>query len=231
MEPVSMDAKRKTTCGAKTRSGRPCGRTDLGTGGRCKLHGGKSAPAGPAHHSYRTGRYSQFLPKGLRERYDAAMADPELFDLRGDIGLLAARLIDRLTDMDAAESELWKELVGSVEQLDKARTAGDMEQFGKIVLDMRRQIRQGAESRAAWNEVRSLIRDRKDLIESERKRMVEMHQMVSVERFFVLIDAIIFAIRQHVTDQTALQKISTEVSQLLGNNGMARLTAADPVAG
>ncbi len=30
------------TCGAKTRAGTPCKRTDLGAAGRCKLHGGLS---------------------------------------------------------------------------------------------------------------------------------------------------------------------------------------------
>ncbi|WP_275956935.1 HGGxSTG domain-containing protein [Sodalis ligni] len=33
------------TCGATTRSGRPCRLTDLYNGGRCKFHGGKSTGA------------------------------------------------------------------------------------------------------------------------------------------------------------------------------------------
>jgi hypothetical protein len=35
-------ALRDLTCGAKTRSGQPCSRTDLYESGRCKLHGGLS---------------------------------------------------------------------------------------------------------------------------------------------------------------------------------------------
>ena len=37
--PAALDGLR---CGAKTRAGTPCKRTDLGDSGRCKLHGGMS---------------------------------------------------------------------------------------------------------------------------------------------------------------------------------------------
>lgn len=40
--PVFPEECRGMTCGAKTRGGNPCKRTDLHKNGRCKLHGGLS---------------------------------------------------------------------------------------------------------------------------------------------------------------------------------------------
>ena len=44
--PTYPDELRGMTCGAKTRAGTPCKRTDLFHSGRCKFHGGTST--GPA---------------------------------------------------------------------------------------------------------------------------------------------------------------------------------------
>ena len=40
--PPLPDDLRGLACGAKTRAGTPCKRTDIWANGRCKLHGGKS---------------------------------------------------------------------------------------------------------------------------------------------------------------------------------------------
>lgn len=40
--PAFPDDLRGLACGAKTRAGTPCKRTDIWANGRCKLHGGKS---------------------------------------------------------------------------------------------------------------------------------------------------------------------------------------------
>lgn len=40
--PLFPELLRGLTCGAKTRAGTPCKRTDLFSSGRCKFHGGMS---------------------------------------------------------------------------------------------------------------------------------------------------------------------------------------------
>ncbi len=53
-------------CGAKTRSGRPCGSPAM-PNGRCRMHGGSSpgAPKGSANGSYRHGL---FTAEAIEER-------------------------------------------------------------------------------------------------------------------------------------------------------------------
>src|SRR5689334_17481512 len=73
------------------RKGRHCHVTALMACGRCRVHGG-ATPRGPAAGSYRSGRYSKVLRRGLKQSFDAAMADAELLSLRGEIAVLTARV-------------------------------------------------------------------------------------------------------------------------------------------
>jgi hypothetical protein len=65
--------------------------------GRCRLHGGKT-PAGPASVHWKTGehakahRWMASLPGALGARFDVALADPMLADLRQHMALNDAML-------------------------------------------------------------------------------------------------------------------------------------------
>jgi hypothetical protein len=63
--------------------------------GRCKNHGGKS-PAGIASPSFKQGKYSQVLPRRMREAYERAAADPNLLTLTHELGVVEARILDLL---------------------------------------------------------------------------------------------------------------------------------------
>ena len=63
--PALPDDLQGLTCGAKTRAGTPCKRTDLWENGRCKLHGGLST--GPTSDAGRArAAMNGFLPKAKR---------------------------------------------------------------------------------------------------------------------------------------------------------------------
>lgn len=63
--PSFPDDLRGLTCGAKTRAGTPCKRTDIYENGRCKLHGGLST--GPTSDAGRAkAAMNGFLPKAKR---------------------------------------------------------------------------------------------------------------------------------------------------------------------
>lgn len=62
----------KKICGAKTRSGKPCQNTILGSNGRCRLHGGTNNGAGKGNkNALKHGIYSRiYNPKDLDEATD-----------------------------------------------------------------------------------------------------------------------------------------------------------------
>ncbi len=47
----------------------------------CYRHGG-ATPTGPALPQFKHGRYSMALPKGLADRFEASMTDPQLLEQR-----------------------------------------------------------------------------------------------------------------------------------------------------
>ena len=71
--------------------GRQCLRPAMKGKEVCPTHGGKT-PSGIASPNYIHGRFAKHLPSGLLERYEAAIGDPELLGLTGEIGLARARV-------------------------------------------------------------------------------------------------------------------------------------------
>lgn len=98
-------------CGAKCkRTGKPCTNQPM-ENGRCRLHGGKSRPGGPTHQSFKSGKFSRYLPPAIAKRVDEAANDPTLLSIRGSIELFQARLTEILERLATGESgELWAKL-------------------------------------------------------------------------------------------------------------------------
>lgn len=175
--------------------------------GRCRIHGGKS-PAGEASPQFQTGRYSRVLPRRLLARYDEAQHDSRLLELHDEISLLDARLADVLGRVEQGDSrDLWKALREALADYhagnDNAiRTIGGL-------------IERGIADWAAWGEVSKLIGQRASLVESERRRLVEMQQMVTAEQASTLIVRMAAIVRRYVTDRDSLAAISAELAGLL----------------
>jgi hypothetical protein len=203
-----------SACGAKTRAGGTCKRLAM-SNGRCDMHGGKSL-AGIAAPGYKHGRYSKVLPTRLAARYQEAIGDGELLELREEVALTDSRLADLLSRVDSGESgELWRLLRQARNELIAARRGGDapgQAEAMNTILDL---IGRGHADYAAWHEIAGVLEQRRRLVESERKRLVEMQQNLSVERAMLLIGAIGGIIKAHVTDTQQLARISADIRTLV----------------
>lgn len=203
----------KKTCGAKTRSGAPCKRASSANG-RCNLHGGKSL-SGVASPRFSSGRYSKYLPVQLLSRFLEAQTDGALLELRDELALIDARIVDVLGRVDNGESgSLWLELERVCKEFDRAKECGDsgaVVRAGERIVQV---VSRGHSDSEAWREVLGLVERRRKLVESERKRMVEAGQMVSVEQAMVLVCAIGDSVRRNVQDRTALAAISADIRRL-----------------
>lgn len=153
--------------------------------GRCRMHGG-STPTGLALPQTKTGRYSKHLPTRLGERYEAALKDPDLLALRDEIAL---------TDADIGR------LLAQVEE----EPPDDPEQFNKW------QTNQASIRRS----IHELIENRRRLVETERKRLVDMQQMMTAEQAMMLLAAVEAVIRKHVDDRNTLASIGADIARLL----------------
>ena len=201
-------------CGAKTRTGEKCRQTALANG-RCRFHGGKSL-AGIASPTFQDGSRSKYvLPPRLRGRYDAAMNDPALLEQRREIALIDARLGDLLGRVDTGESgALWAALMGQREELIAAKKGNDaVKQILALntILDL---ISQGHTDHVAWRELGGVLEQRRKLVESERKRLIEMQQVMTSEQAMLLMNALLMAVKANVSDRSALNAIQSEFLRL-----------------
>lgn len=211
-------------CKAKNRNGDRCGRQATLGMQVCSKHGGKT-PKGVASPHLKHGRYSKYIPGRLMERYNEAVSDTELLALREDIGLLDARLSDVLQRVDTGESgAIWKELNEWSDELAIARKTKDQVAMAEALNGMLDCVKRGKSDYQAWNEVKSLLDQRRKLVESERKRLIEMQQFVSSEQAMILVTALIDSVRRNVTDKQALSAISAEFARLTQREGDPQLS-------
>lgn len=207
-------------CGAKTRTGQPC-KTPAMPNGRCRMHGGKH-PGGIAAARFKDGRHSKYLPARLSGRYAEAMADSALLELRAEVALVDARLGDLLTRVDTGESgALWTSLGQARRELIAAKQAGALIEQTKWINAILDLIARGHADYAAWSEIGQVLEQRRRLVESERKRQIEMQQTITAEKAMLLIGAILGVIRDNVTDRKQLNAISTAIV------GLAALEAGE----
>lgn len=202
-------------CGAKKRNGEPCPAYPVKGSTRCRMHGG-TTPRGLALPQTTNGRYSRSLPARMAGRYAEAVRDTELLTLREDIALLDARLQDVLSRVDTGESgAAWSKVQDAYLDLRKARASADAGKMAEALTALGLAIEAGTADYAAWEDVRSLLDQRRRLVESERKRLVEMQQTLTVEKAMLLVGAIAGIVRSHVSDTAILQAISSDLDRLL----------------
>jgi hypothetical protein len=201
--------------GHSKRTGEPCGRPPARGRTVCASHGGRS-PRGIASPHWITGRYSKVLPARLVARYTDAQADHDLLALREEIALLDTRLAEVLQRLDSGESgAIWVALQAAYREYQKADAACKLAEREDAQAKLHDLIAQGLADYAVWSDVRTLIQERRALVESERKRMVEMQQYVTVERVLTLVSALTASVKRHVQDYGALRAISNDLEALL----------------
>lgn len=211
-------AKGNHRCGAKTRSGKPCQLWAM-PNGRCGKHGGLT-PRGAASPHFKTGRYSRDLPTRMASRYQEAVADPELLSLREEIAAIDARVSDLLGRVDTGEAGVaWRNATDAFFEVQTAISKQDVFHMQVGLTKLENLLAKGRNDYAAWGEVINLFEARRRLVVDERKRLVEMNQVITAERAMLLVGAIIEIIRRNVSDRNVLSSISREISTIVEEGG------------
>lgn len=201
-------------CTAKNRRGEQCRHAAINGTSKCRFHGGASL-VGIASPSFKTGRYSKHLPTRLAARYGEALADPDLLHLRDEVGLIGTRIGELVERIDSGESaQRWKALQAAYTDLQDATRSGDKPAFVAAMASLGHAIEAGGQDYQTWREIVELAEARRKLAESERKRLVEMQQMISSERAMILLAAITDVVRRNVSDPSTLAAISADLRQL-----------------
>lgn len=203
-------------CKAKSKTtGKRCAQGCVPGRDVCRFHGGLT-PRGFALPQTTHGRYSKDLPTRLAGKYLEAQADTELLNLRSEIALIDARTSELIKQIDTGESgRIWQEARQAHKELDAAMRSGNTAATAMGMVELDRLIRAGIRQYAVWGEIRESIEQRRKLVESEHKWMVQNQQMITSERAMLLIGAIVSIIKDNIDDLTTLAAISTSIGNLI----------------
>lgn len=198
------------------RSGRRCKNNAMIGREVCHIHGGKSL-AGAAAPAYKTGRYSKYLPRELSTRWAEARNNPDLLSLEDDIALLEVRqglLLERLSTGESMEGwRLMAELLG------KLRKAEEPKEYLALLGEMEMLIEQGLDRERAWGELMGVQEAKRRQVETQRKTLVDMEQMITVERLLIFMSAVLsIAAEEFRDDRHALSRFTRRVDGLLSTS-------------
>jgi hypothetical protein len=192
-------------CGAKVkRTGLPCQSFPMANG-RCRNHGG-ATPKGKDHPRYKhydSTRWVRFLPETAKAVYDSVASHKDWASLREDLDLMDTRVALLVQALPNGEppSALWKNALGALNREERAMASGDRVALAKARYDLRMSLESGVSETVAWDEIRSVMRDRKAIVESERKRMVEERQIITADQAA----AVFYAVTEIVRDLVPLE--------------------------
>lgn len=209
-------------CTAKSKqSGEQCKRSAVVGMTVCAMHGGKSL-AGIASPTLKTGRHSRYLPVRLTERYQEALADDALLELNAEIALLDTRLSDLLGRVDTGESgATWQAATKTYETFKQAWRTNDTIAMIDAMYKLDLLLGDAATDYAAWSEIQGVLQQRRALVESERKRRVDMQQMIDAKQAMLLVGAVVGIIKARVSDRSTLAAISADINGLLAGRNSA----------
>lgn len=191
-------------CGMPLRNapGRFCPRWPVAGRKRCKTHGGR-ALAGVAHPSWKGGR-SKYVPQVLAAKYADALADPKLLTLHHEIAVVDARIAGLLQSLQpkapGAPTANWTEALGHLKAWTEATIAGKKGDAGAAILKLQALLTAGAAEAGTWAALQEAIDLRRKLTESEARVEKDLQIMVRTDKFYQLIDLLVLAVKENVTD-------------------------------
>lgn len=219
----------RVECGAKTRSGKPCVRSPVAGGKRCRMHGGRGQ-LGIASPHFRTGEFSK-LPQRYAEAFDAAVADPELLSLRRDAALLSARRAELLERFDTTESSArWRAASKALNEAEAARNemaeatkARDLKAYAEAYAALcgahellSTAVLAGIAQTEQWAELVSLTRERRATVEAEVRRAAIEKTSLTAEQATAIVAVVATLIRKFLPDPEAYSAFAAELRQTTG---------------
>lgn len=204
-------------CTAKSKqSGQRCKRHAVAGGTVCSIHGGKS-PKGVASGTYVHGGYSKHLPKELMLRFEEAVRDPELINLRNETALIEAQIMEMVEKIYAGAGGSSEDVIKAWNTFSKVHMA-EKDTTAQL-RGLEEAIKALKDDQQARTNLLDLVDQKRRLAEAERKRLVDMRQLVTTEQAMLFATVILEAARKWFgqSDPAALQGFQNDVSRAMNH--------------
>jgi len=213
-------------CTAKSKqSGEQCKKDAMQGSTKCHIHGGKSLK-GVASPAFTTGRYSKYLPEHLLPAYEDAKADKNILSVRGDIELLDGLIRAKLVNLDTSDSaQHWIALLKNILKARKAYKNSDIGGLEEALDEMEALADKRRLHYATEQEVVEQLEQRRKLVESEQKLILQDQRAIPIEQAMLLMSAVLESVNRNVTDVSALAAIKTDFIRIIGGNAHQWISA------
>lgn len=204
-------------CTAKSKTtGKRCKKQAVPGKKVCRYHGGASK-SGALAGAARSLRYSKVIPSRMLERYLEAERDPQLLSLRADIALVDARIGELLKRTDhGGAAILWDALNRAFNEYMAFRRAGKVDEMSHALEEVGEIVKKGHVDSLVWNEIMTLMALKMRLAESERKRLVEMQQILTMGEASSLVTTILDVVKRTVSNPDEIVEIGKALKKMLG---------------
>lgn len=176
------------------------------------------------HGNYDKGLFVSSLPARFTELFKA-LEGQEMLDLTEDIKFIHVRILDVLKCVDTGESgERWRQAVGTYKTVREAQSLGDTAMMASKLNDLGGILKQGLSDWRAWDTAVDLVLKKTRVVESQRKRAVESHEMLALSEVTEMMRAQTEALKRAVEKcvpedemrRAVLTEASSEIARLYG---------------
>jgi len=155
----------------------------------------------------------------MLEKYQEAISDTELLALKEEIALVDVRLSDLVSKVDTGEAgRIWDDARKALAGFKVTVMGGDAFKIRAELLNLSDLLDNGAQDSEIWKEIVTMIDKRRSLVESERKRLMDMEAIITSEQAVLLVTAMLDAVRRNVTDRATLTAVQTDLAGIFAAN-------------
>jgi hypothetical protein len=190
--------------------------------GRCNKHGG-SSPRGAASGTFKTGKYSRYMPPpNLYQNYLRSLDDPELTHHRDSLALTDALISDVLESYeDGAPAGLWKRVRVLYDRTEAANRVGNPRKARQFFDELGHTIEQGSRQAGHQQEIVRLLESRRRHAESETRRRSSEERTFTYEQAYTVYTAFGTTARKHFGhDEERLTAFINELTAIAGEAGV-----------
>lgn len=202
--------------------GQKCKRSAVYATDRCTRHGGGKPLQGKprGHQNFKTGshsdllvfkfagqiiegkvpmprRYEKFIPPRLAEKYLESVNDPEIIALNDDIALVETRIKQLIANLDRDQPpQVWEDAYNAFQAFMMFKRLGDAVKGADSLALLEDIFEREATEREAWDEVFMRLEQRMKLASEERKRRLDMKNLLDAERAMDMVSSLLAAVNE-----------------------------------
>ena len=142
------------------------------------------------------------------------MADPRLLDLDEEIGVVYARMREELGKLKANVDPT--PFAEATDKLIAGMRSGDSDQVHAAVNRLAELRTETLDHERTWGQILRLIERRRRLVESQRKRILELNLTMTRAEGVRIANALVESVTRHVHDADTLRAIIDEINAVRG---------------